>query len=92
MPNAVADVVNNFYMVALPNSSTCRELLDAVQQYETGLEECAQSEVHELYCFPTTPDIIASSDQMEQLWQWAMNIKCRDRANVWFKIVLWGTD
>ena len=55
-PYAVADAVNNFYMVALPNSSTCGELIDAAQQYETGSEECVQSEVHELYCCPTTPD------------------------------------
>ena len=55
-PYAVADAVNNFYMVALPNSSTCGELIDAAQQYESGSELCAQSEVHELYCCPiTTP-------------------------------------
>jgi hypothetical protein len=55
-PYAVADAVNNFYMVALPNSSTCGDLIDASQQYESGSELCAQSEVHELYCCPTTPD------------------------------------
>ena len=56
-PYADADAEHlTFYIGQLPNPSTCGELIDAARQYETGTEECAVSEVHELYCCPTPSD------------------------------------
>ena len=45
-----------FYIVELPDPSNCGELIDAAREYETGSEECALSEAHELYCCPTASD------------------------------------
>jgi hypothetical protein len=56
-PYAVAGADHlTFWFNTIPNYFTCGELIDAAQQYVTGSTECAQFDVHELYCCPTIPE------------------------------------